>query len=131
ENGEPIFLPHHAFVVSPLKKFLRAKGDENIVFRFSDEFLLEEVVEGKKLTRLTANFGTVNDYVLVDNGHVVDEEIGIAYSEEGVKRLSFTAVFMDGSTLSTFGTVIVGFDNHQGPDGLIDKGFIKASEPFT
>ncbi|MAB57007.1 MAG: hypothetical protein CL524_05580 [Aequorivita sp.] len=126
ENGQSAFLPRHVFMASPLK--LNLKG-ENVVFRFGENFLLQST-EGKDIMRLTANFGTDADYILIEGGAARTQKIEIDYAEDGLKTLVFTATFADGSSLTTHGVFNFKLAAPPAPVGAIADGFIKATIPF-
>lgn len=47
ENGNPAFLKHQVLIAAPLKKFLKVRQGESIIYHFHPDFLLENVAKGK------------------------------------------------------------------------------------
>lgn len=125
-NGKPIFLKRHAFVVSPLKKYVRGN---DITFVFNSSFLLQNT-ETKDVLNIIANFETPVDYTIYDNGTFPNPSITIPYSEEGYKILTFIATFADGTSKTTQGTLHVKLSNNLPPPPLVVDGVIDATIPF-
>ncbi len=99
QNSEPIFHENHIFLVAPLKEYVMGSS---INFKFNPNFLLQETAN-KNLVSLTANFDTNTDYLVFENNHFVQTQIEIPYVEDGIKILTFTATFLDGSSKITQG----------------------------
>lgn len=108
ENGKPVFLSEHVFVASPTKLYLKPDEGQPVIFNFANNFLIQDT-QGKNIIQLVANFGTTNNYTLVEAGNIIDQQVSIDYSEAGWKELNFTAVFADDSQMSVSAKVYVGF----------------------
>ncbi len=100
-NNKDAFIKNHAFVVSPLKEYLRGL---DITYKFNSSFLMEDT-ENMNLVSLTANFDTVTDYNVFENGNFNQNSITVQYQEEGYKLLTFTAIFNDGTSKTTNATI--------------------------
>jgi hypothetical protein len=125
ENGKPSFNEKHLFMVSPLKQYVM--GDE-IVYKFSSPFLFEETQE-RNMIHLTANFDTNSDFVLIENGSIMTNEITVPYNEEGIKTLTFTATFSNGNTLTTQSVIHVKLAQPS-PGPMIEDGSIWGNIPY-
>ncbi len=128
-SGEPAFLAKHAFIASPLKKYVKTKNGQPIVFRFNSNFMLQDTA-GKNIVGLTANFGTSSEYVLMENGIIVKEQTEIVYANSGPKKLSFKATFSDGSSSTTGAAMLVTLTSYQGSSGLMEDGSVDADIPY-
>lgn len=125
-NGKPIFKEHHTLVISPTKMYLRGSS---IQYAIKDEFLFE-IAQGKTIKSLIANFDTSQDYTLIDNGVFANQTIPISYQEDGIKTLTFTAVFENNTTKSVQAVVHVITANYVPPTPDSSNGFINATIPF-
>lgn len=106
DNGKPPFLPQHVLVVSPTKVYLKTENGQPVIFNITNDFLIQET-QNKNIVQLTANFDTANNYTLIENGNVINQQISINYTGKGWKKLSFTAVFEDGSQMTVLSEVHV------------------------
>lgn len=95
-NKEPAFLEKHALVISPLKEKLTGNS---ITFKFDNQFIFQETK--KPIKTLTANFNTQQNHTIIKNGIIAKKNITVNYAQQGLKMLTFTATFSDGSTLKT------------------------------
>lgn len=95
-NSKPIFIEKQVLVIAPLKEELEGN---NITFKFSDTFIFEE--NNKQIQYLTANFDTQTDYTIINNGNIITNNVTVNYSQEGIKTLTFVAVYTDGTTQTT------------------------------
>lgn len=100
-NNNPPFLPKHTFIAAPLKLYVVGK---DMVYRFNKNLLLENT-ERQNITTLTVNFDTGQTFTIIDNGKILQKKVRIAYAESGIKTLTFTAAFEDGSRLTTVGVL--------------------------
>ncbi|MCB0456360.1 MAG: T9SS type A sorting domain-containing protein [Flavobacteriaceae bacterium] len=126
ENGTPAFLENHLFMVSPLKQY--AVGEE-ITYQFKADLIFQET-ENNNITQLVANFDTNQDYIIIDNGVLVQEEVVVAYSQTQEKIITITATFADGSTKTTQGVVHVKVAATPPPNNAIRYDSINATIPF-
>ena len=102
-NDEPAFLAKDVLVIAPLKEYLRGKS---ITYNFDSKFLLQDT-EKRKIKELTANFDTSKEHEIIKNGEFTSTNIKVNYTTDGVKTLTFTARFYDGSSKTTKSTVHV------------------------
>jgi len=106
-EGKSPFLDSHTFIVAPLKDYLRGTM---ITYNFDSSFLFD-VASTKKLTSLTVNFGNKRTYLVYKEGVFVNKSIQIRYTETGYKTLISTAVFADGTQITTKGKLHVKLPN--------------------
>lgn len=125
DNTEPVFKDKHLFLASPLKEYVMGN---TIVFKFQNEFILQEAT-AKNLVSLSVDFGTDMEFIVYDNGSLVQTEIPIEYSETGYKTLTFTATFADGSSKTTEGMIHVKLPAPP-PTDLVDTNYIWGSIPW-
>lgn len=129
-NGNPAFLEHHVLVAAPLKKYLKVDLGGSIVYHFNNNFLLENVAQGKQISKLIANFGTSSNYTLIENGNIVNEEISVQYDEPGPKLLEFTATFEDDTQIITQAGAVISIYTPQDPENYVGDYTIDATIPF-
>ncbi len=125
ENGKPIFNRAHTFMVSPLKMYVVG---EEIRFKFSGELLFEDTEE-TNLQNLVANFDGVTDHIIINNGQFVVTEMPVTYVEDGLKTLTFSGTFQDGSEVSTQANIHVRLPVPPA-NSLIENGSIWGNIPF-
>ena len=125
-NGKVEFNTNHVFMVSPLK--LNIVGEE-FVFHFNEDFLIQDA-EGIEIVNLVANFDTPNDYTLIANSTVINENVQINYSQGGNKILTVTATFSNGSSLTTQSTINVSLVPNYPPQDLIQDYTLNSNYPF-
>jgi hypothetical protein len=91
------FIKNEKLIISPLKS--NAKG-QTITYVFKNSLFFDEN-SNKTIEQLTADFETGQTYHIIQNSELTTYEIAISYNTSGVKALHFTAIFDDGSTLTT------------------------------
>ncbi len=124
-NNQPTLLESHLLLVAPLKEY--AMG--NIIkYVINPELILQDT-DNKDLVSLIANFDSNAEYIIIENGSVIQEQFMIAYEEGGEKILTFTATFQDGSTKTTQGLLHVKLPAPP-PINLIDTDTIWGTIPW-
>ena len=125
-NTNPPFKKQQLFMASPLK--LYAVGD-TIVFRFNSAFIFQEA-QGTSMETLSVNFDTGQNYTIIENGSLTMSDIPIVYQEDGIRTLSFAAIFSDGSSRTTQAVVHTRIPAPVTPGYIIKKDSINANIPF-
>ena len=129
-DGKDPFMPQHVLVIAPLKQYM--VGQE-ITYNFEKSFMFQETTT-QKITSLTANFGTEQQYSIITDGKLKKQSIQITYNEGGYITLMFTAIFEDGTTKTTKSKLHVKFSatgqQRLMTDPLVDSFTITSTIPF-
>ena len=91
----PFYMMHNT-VIAPLKEAIDGK---DITYKFSNEFFFNN--GEKTIITLTVDFGNGTKKDIITNGTFNEQDITIQYDKAGNKKLIFTVVYNDGSTMFT------------------------------
>ncbi|MEJ8598485.1 T9SS type A sorting domain-containing protein [Riemerella anatipestifer] len=103
--GKPSAFTKHLVMIAPQKSTVSAEGGM-VSFHVNLDIYFNK---GKKITHLTANFGDGVIRNLITNGLANTSKFSVNYSSPGKKVISFNVVYEDGSTFTTYGSILVTF----------------------
>lgn len=103
--GKPSAFTKHLVMIAPQKSTVSAEGGM-VSFHVSPDIYFNK---SKKITHLTADFGDSVIRNLITNGLANTSKFSVNYSSPGKKVISFNVVYEDGSTFTTYGSILVTF----------------------
>ena len=98
-SGKAPFFGLHATVIAPLKKY--ANGT-SIVFNFRNDLTFFNGT--KTIKNLTVDLGDGINRSIISNGIFSPQSITVNYTTSGEKKLMFSIIYSDNTTLTTNGT---------------------------
>ncbi len=125
--GKNPYITKHVLVMSPLNSEILKGADINFNF---GKFVINLADKGIK--RIVAHFENNQDFVLVDNGHRVQENFDVHFQNSGVKNVSFDVTYTDNTTQTTQAQfyVLIPTAQRSSNANVLDIIEITATKPF-
>ncbi len=101
-EGKPSVFTRHISLISPQKELITTTRKGTVRYKINPTIFFDK---GKKIKRLTANFGTDSNYTLISDSIVNTDSHFVRYNTFGDKKLKFTIAYTDNSELITYADI--------------------------